>query len=60
MKQLFFKKTTNGVCVTTERAGIIPMSDFYFDSESEALRDFLWRLRAGNRANNRDWKNFKG
>jgi len=58
---VIFKKDDKWcVCATTERASIMPGSDCYYDTESEALERFLFRLRAGNRVDSRDWKNFKG
>jgi len=46
---IFQKDNKWCVCVTSERAGIMFGTDFYYDTESEALERFLFRLRAGNK-----------
>jgi hypothetical protein len=40
------------VFATSERASIVPGSEVTFKTESEALENFLGRLRAGNRVLN--------
>ena len=44
------------VCVTSERASIMPETEFHFQIESKALEDFISRVRSMNRLKNRVWQ----